>query len=100
MRSRLIEPLLKDEMPKIAGIIQKLRLGPLSKPKWWRWPLRMIRDIVVSFKEGIQRRSIFPISYKRRIISMTIDSLATQYAKETDKKVFYKRLDTLFKPPL
>ncbi len=95
-RSRLVDPLLKGEMPRLTGIIQTLRNGP-SKAKWWRFPIRIMRDILIGFKEGMRRRTLFPVRYKKNIISMTVDVMATRYVKSVTKRVIYRRLDTWFR---
>lgn len=81
-----------------SGVIQKLLVGP-SRPKWWRAPFRVTRDLLVSRQECMARHSLKPINHKKNIISITINSLPISQAKLKNEKIYYKRLTTWFKKP-
>lgn len=97
-KSRLVHALLKKRMPSPSSIIRQLRSGPAPLKKLYL-PLRFIRDILVGKKEGMLRRSFFPINYKKRIVSMTIDPVSIVRAKDLKEKISYKRPNFWFSKP-
>lgn len=97
-RSRLINAFLKNESPAASIIMCQLRRGPPPLKKW-RAPLRLVQDIVVGFQQGMARRILWPINYKKRIISMTIDPVSLVMVKRSKQKVIYKRPNHWFSAP-
>jgi len=97
-KNRLVNAFLKEKKPAPSVIVRQLRHGPTPLKKGYA-PLRFIRDILVEKKEGMIRRSCFPINYKKRIVSMTIDPVSIAMAKRSKEKISYKRPNFWFKKP-
>lgn len=94
-RNRLIDSFLQGSDVPICGVLDRLRKGPAAL-KRWRAPLRYLRDILVGVKEGMTRRSLFPVNYQKHIISVTTNPFAGFQAKQMSEKVFYRRYNTWF----
>jgi len=81
-QNRLLRMLKTNKIENSHPIITKLRSGtsPLKK---LRLPLRFIRDLVMSCREGISRRRLFGVDIKTEIVTLGVQDLAQYSAKKT-----------------
>lgn len=97
--NRLISAFLQGEIPALpARIFDNLRSGPPSA-KWWRLPFRLVRDLLMSLREGIKRWLFFSNRYQKCIITTIVDKLAVAQSQATPNKVFFRRFNTWFRKP-
>jgi len=96
--NRLLPLLSHNNKSFSSRILDQLFNGP-PLPKLWRAPLRFIRDIIVAPKEGLIRRSLIPLDYKKNIVSIRLDDLVTSCARSIKERVYFRRSNTWFKHP-
>lgn len=94
-RHRLITAILNGEKPKRSIILKRLEEGP-EPLKRLRAPLRWVRDVMMSHREGMKRYSFKSSDYQKKIISITIDDIAKVRAKTAKEPVVYRRLNEWF----
>jgi hypothetical protein len=94
---RLLIALESNTMPQMPVFISKLEQG-LQQLRPHRWPLRFLRDLVISSYEYISRIKLRKIDFKKDAVTIIIDQHAQHWAKQTRAKVTYVRESKWFAP--
>ena len=89
----------EGKTPDHSFVIQRLKQGPASLSKI-RLPLRFVRDLICAKKEGMIRRSLRSCVYQEDIVSLSLNPLAIQRAKQNENRVYYHREQYWFNRPL
>ena len=89
-KNRLIKAFLQAQSPLLPSFIHSLR-GINNISSKWRLILRCVHDLMLGFRQGVPRLSLFSNDQDARIVTLITTRLAKITAKELKKKILYQR---------